>query len=79
MAPVLRTPPGVRRVFARHEARLRFYADGVLPGGCFFLAAQTEFDEWEPGPAEARGPDLDGAVGHWLWVVHRGQRMPRSA
>ncbi|NRN69290.1 HTH-type transcriptional repressor ComR [Kibdelosporangium sp. 4NS15] len=53
MAPALRTPPGVRRVFALHEARLAFYADGMLPGGCFFLAAQTEFDD-RPGTVHAR-------------------------
>ncbi|MEV5705482.1 TetR/AcrR family transcriptional regulator [Actinoallomurus sp. NPDC052274] len=53
MAPALRTPPGLRRVFALHEARLAFYADGVLPGGCFFLAAQTEFDD-RPGAVHAK-------------------------
>ncbi|MBO3745498.1 TetR/AcrR family transcriptional regulator [Streptosporangiaceae bacterium NEAU-GS5] len=47
--PGLQAPRGVRRVFALHEQRLKFYADGVLPGGCFFVAAQTEFDD-RPGP-----------------------------
>ncbi|MEV6908430.1 TetR/AcrR family transcriptional regulator [Amycolatopsis sp. NPDC051071] len=53
MAPASHAPAGVRRVFALHEARLRFYADGVLPGGCFFLAAQTEFDD-RPGPVRTK-------------------------
>ncbi len=53
MAPASLVPPGVRRVFALHEARLRFYADDVLPGGCFFLAAQTEFDD-RPGAVRAK-------------------------
>ncbi|WP_067473755.1 TetR/AcrR family transcriptional regulator [Actinomadura hibisca] len=53
MEPALRAPAGLRRVFALHEARLAFYANGVLPGGCFFLAAQTEFDD-RPGPVRAR-------------------------
>lgn len=48
MAPALRAPAGVRRVLALHEARMAFYAEGVLPGGCFFLAAQTDFDD-RPG------------------------------
>src|SRR5688572_30468355 len=38
--PALREPAGVRRLWAVHLSRLRFYEDGVLPGGCFFTTAQ---------------------------------------
>ncbi|GGS79908.1 TetR family transcriptional regulator [Planobispora rosea] len=53
VAPALRAPAGVRRLFALHEARLRFYAERVLPGGCFFLAVQAEFDD-RPGAVRER-------------------------
>ncbi|MFI6481862.1 TetR/AcrR family transcriptional regulator [Nonomuraea sp. NPDC050663] len=43
--PALTRPRGVPRLLALHEARLRFYADGVLPGGCFFMVAEAEFDD----------------------------------
>ncbi|GHF05670.1 TetR family transcriptional regulator [Amycolatopsis deserti] len=65
MAPALRTPPGIRRVFALHEARMAFYADGVLPGGCFFLAAQTEFDD-RPGAVQAKTAQ---ALHDWLAFI----------
>ncbi|MBP2324957.1 AcrR family transcriptional regulator [Kibdelosporangium banguiense] len=65
MAPALRTPPGLRRVFALHEARLAFYADGVLPGGCFFLAAQTEFDD-RTGAVHARTAE---SLHDWLEFI----------
>ncbi|WP_043619178.1 TetR/AcrR family transcriptional regulator [Nonomuraea candida] len=65
MGPALRAPAGVRRVFALHEARLAFYAGGALPGGCFFLAAQTEFDD-RPGAVRAR---LAESLHDWLGFV----------
>jgi AcrR family transcriptional regulator len=46
--PALAVPRGVRRLWALHEYRLAFYAAGMLPGGCFFVAAQAEFDD-RPG------------------------------
>jgi AcrR family transcriptional regulator len=48
VSPALAAPRGVRRLWALHEYRLAFYADGVLPGGCFFVATQAEFDD-RPG------------------------------
>ncbi|MEV4109004.1 TetR family transcriptional regulator [Nonomuraea sp. NPDC049695] len=53
VAPAMRAPAGVRRLFALHEARLRFYDDGVLPGGCFFFTVQAEFDD-RPGAVHDR-------------------------
>lgn len=52
----------MRRVFALHEARLAFYRDGVLPGGCFFFVAQVEFDD-KPGPVKDRVAE---AMNDWL-------------
>jgi AcrR family transcriptional regulator len=63
--PALRTPRGVRRLWALHERRLAFYADKVLPGGCFFAAAEPEFDD-RPGPVRDA---LVMAVGSWLQLL----------
>jgi AcrR family transcriptional regulator len=67
VAPALRTPRGVRRLWALHEARIAFYADGVLPGGCFFANAEFEFSV-RPGPVRDR---LVAALGEWLTLVER--------
>ncbi|MEV0382986.1 TetR/AcrR family transcriptional regulator [Nonomuraea sp. NPDC050643] len=68
--PALRTPPGVRRVLALHEARLRFYEAKVLPGGCFFFVAQVEFDD-RPGAVRER---VAKAMTDWLGLVERAVR-----
>ncbi|WP_235030199.1 TetR/AcrR family transcriptional regulator [Nonomuraea solani] len=65
--PAHQTPPGVRRVLALHEARLRFYEAKVLPGGCFFFVAQVEFDD-RPGPVRER---VAKALADWLGLVER--------
>ncbi|NUP66137.1 MAG: TetR/AcrR family transcriptional regulator [Nonomuraea sp.] len=65
--PALQTPPGVARILALHEARLRFYERGVLPGGCFFFTAQVEFDD-RPGPVRDRVAE---AAADWLGLVER--------
>lgn len=49
VTPALAAPRGVRRLWALHEHRLAFYAARTLPGGCFFVAAQADFDD-RPGP-----------------------------
>ncbi|MFF5181940.1 TetR family transcriptional regulator C-terminal domain-containing protein [Micromonospora sp. NPDC000316] len=53
VAPALLAPRGVRRLRALHDARLGFYASGVLPGGCFFANTQFEFNA-RPGPVRDR-------------------------
>ncbi|WP_084965646.1 TetR/AcrR family transcriptional regulator [Thermoactinospora rubra] len=60
--PGLAAPRGVRRLFAVHEARLRFYTEKVLPGGCFFLTVQAEFDD-RPGPVRTR---VARALQEWI-------------
>ena len=67
VGPALRAPAGVRRLFALHEARLRFYDDGVLPGGCFFFAVQAEFDD-RPGAVRDR---LSRALREWQGLIRR--------
>ncbi|GLW11649.1 TetR family transcriptional regulator [Microtetraspora sp. NBRC 13810] len=65
--PARRAPAGVRRVFALHEARLTFYGDATLPGGCFFFAAQAEFDD-RPGAVRDR---LARAMRDWQEYIRR--------
>ncbi|MEU8247839.1 helix-turn-helix domain-containing protein [Nonomuraea sp. NPDC048916] len=68
VSPALRHPSGLRRLYALHQSRLRFYADGVLPGGCFFFAAQVEFDD-RPGPVRT---EVARALTDWLGLL-RGE------
>ncbi|MGV9309998.1 TetR/AcrR family transcriptional regulator [Nonomuraea sp. NPDC004354] len=67
VTPALAVPPGLRRVLALHEARLAFYEEGRLPGGCFFFAAQVEFDD-RPGPVKDRVAE---AMNDWLGFLER--------
>ncbi len=67
MRPALQRPKGVRRLFAMHESRLRFYADGVLPGGCFFANAQYEYDA-RTGPVRDRLAEVSA---EWLAALER--------
>jgi AcrR family transcriptional regulator len=67
VSPALRAPRGVRRLWAAHEARLAFYAEGLLPGGCFFANTQFEYDA-RPGPIRDR---LAEAFAEWLGLLER--------
>ena len=51
--PALRRPKGLPQVWALHEGRMRFLDEQVLPGGCFFAAVSTEFDD-RPGAVRDR-------------------------
>lgn len=67
VAPALAQPRGLRRLWALHEARLAFYARGVLPGGCFFANAEFEFNA-RTGPVRDR---LVEAFRDWLGLLER--------
>ncbi len=60
--PAQRAPRGVRRLWAVHDARLRFYEAEVLPGGCFFANAHFEFNA-RPGPIRDR---LAAELNDWM-------------
>ncbi|GAA3089039.1 TetR family transcriptional regulator [Streptosporangium carneum] len=60
--PALRAPRGLRRLLALHELRLTFYASGRLPGGCFFRAVDSEFDD-RPGPVHDA---IAAAIDSWM-------------
>ncbi|MDG4794462.1 TetR/AcrR family transcriptional regulator [Micromonospora sp. WMMD1082] len=67
IAPALRTPRGVRRIRALHEARLAFYAARVLPGGCFFATTEFEFSA-RPGAVRDR---LTQVFADWTAFLER--------
>lgn len=60
--PALAAPRGLRRLWAVHDHRLRFYEAQVLPGGCFFANAHFEFNA-RPGPVRDR---LAGELSDWM-------------
>jgi AcrR family transcriptional regulator len=60
--PAFAAPPGVRRLWAVHDQRLRFYTAEVLPGGCFFANAHFEFNA-RPGVIRDR---LAAELADWM-------------
>jgi AcrR family transcriptional regulator len=67
VAPALRRPRGVQRIFALHEARLAFYTDRVLPGGCFFAVAEFE----HAGRTGVVSQRLGVVMSEWLTLIER--------
>ncbi|GAB7041042.1 MULTISPECIES: TetR/AcrR family transcriptional regulator [Catenuloplanes] len=67
IGPALREPRGVRRLWALHRRRIAFYADSVLPGGCFFANAEFEFNARE-GPVKERLAEI---LADWLGLLER--------
>jgi AcrR family transcriptional regulator len=67
VAPALRAPRGVRRLWALHEQKIEFYAAGVLPGGCFFANAGFEYNV-RTGPVHDH---LVHVLGEWLRLIER--------
>ncbi len=65
--PALREPRGVRRLWAVHDRRIAFYADEVLPGGCFFCTVEFELDS-RPGPLRDRVVEMSA---EWLELLRR--------
>jgi AcrR family transcriptional regulator len=79
VAPVSRTKPGATRLRALCDSYLDYLERGVFPGGCFWAAAATEFDD-RPGPVRDAIRD---AVGAWIQGLAReaeraGVRDPRQ-
>jgi AcrR family transcriptional regulator len=67
VVPALRSPRGIRRLWALHDHRISFYRSGALPGDCFF--ANTEFEyAVRPGPVRYR---LVEVLAEWLALIER--------
>jgi AcrR family transcriptional regulator len=67
VAVALTRPAGVGRLWALHEARLDYIAADELPGGCFFVNAQFEYDA-KTGPVRDR---LAEVLEEWLALIGR--------
>jgi AcrR family transcriptional regulator len=67
VAVAMAEPAGVRRLWTLHEARLAYIGDKTLPGGCFFVNAQVEFDA-RTGPVRDR---LAVVLREWLDLLER--------
>jgi len=67
IGPALTVPRGLRRLWALHERRMAFYADDVLPGGCFFANAEFEFNA-RPGTVRDR---LAEVFAEWMALIER--------
>jgi AcrR family transcriptional regulator len=63
--PALREPRGEPRMRAIFECWLAWDRDGVMPGGCIFVAAATEFDD-QPGAVRDRLVELQR---QWIDVL----------
>lgn len=70
-----RSRAGVARVQALAEAFLSYIERGVFAGGCFFRAAQAEFDT-NPGPVRDKVREAHGSWLHYLErQIHGAQEM----
>jgi AcrR family transcriptional regulator len=67
VAPALKHPKGIRRLFALHESRLDFYWRRALPGGCFFANAKFE----SIGREGAVPQRLSEVHAEWLQILER--------
>lgn len=67
ITPALRSPAGIRRLWAVHELRLAFYQAPVLPGGCFFAKVEFEYAA-RPGPVRDR---IVTALAEWTSFLER--------
>jgi AcrR family transcriptional regulator len=65
--PALQEPRGAPRMRALFERWLAWDRDGVLPGGCVFVAAATELDD-RPGAVRDRLVELQH---QWIDVLGR--------
>lgn len=67
VAVAMAQPAGVRRLWIMHEARLAYIGDKSLPGGCFFVNTQVEFDA-KTGPVRDQ---LAVVLREWLDLLER--------
>lgn len=64
-----RPAEGIARVEALADAFLSYIERGVFPGGCFFRAAQAEFDA-QPGPVREKIREA-----HRSWLEYLGNQI----
>jgi AcrR family transcriptional regulator len=74
VSPAAEAPAGISRLRAMLEAYLSFGQRRVLPGGCFFTAAATEFDH-RPGPVRDR---IAAVMRDWMSAIERSAREAQA-
>ena len=73
--PALAAERGLPRLWGLCEAWLSYLDRKVFRGGCFFIAASTEFDS-RPGPVRDR---VAAAMRDWLGALERAVREAQAA
>ena len=74
VAPALRTPPGVERLWHLCEGWLAYARGRVFPGGCFFFAAAAEYDA---RPGRVRDA-VAAALAEWAALLERAAEDARQ-
>ena len=74
VGPALAIGPGLSRLRALCEAFLRYLADGIFPGGCFFASVAAEIDT-HPGPVRDRALAL---VADWFGQLEAAVRSAQA-
>jgi AcrR family transcriptional regulator len=67
VVPAVDAPPGLAQLRALLEAWLSYFERGVFAGGCFFIAASSEFDD-RGGPVRDA---VDAAMADWVAFLER--------
>ncbi len=67
VAPTAEASPGLPRLRATLDAWLSYFERGVFAGGCFFVAAASEFDD-RGGPVRDA---VEGAMADWVDYLER--------
>jgi AcrR family transcriptional regulator len=75
IAPAREAPRGVARVWALCDNMIDYAERQVFPGGCFFAATSSEFNN-RPGPVRDRIAEM---LGSWLSYLEHAVDQAQSA
>ena len=75
IAPAREAPRGVARVWALCERMIDYSERQVFPGGCFFAATASEFNN-RPGPVRDRIAEM---MGNWLSYLEHAVEQAQAA
>jgi AcrR family transcriptional regulator len=74
VAPALRTPPGIERLWRLCDGWLSYARSRVFPGGCFFFAAAAEYDA-RPGRVHDA---VAATLAEWTALLERAAEDARQ-
>ncbi len=75
VAPAAEAPPGLSRLRTVLDAWLSYFERGVFAGGCFFVAASSEFDD-RGGPVRDA---VDASMAAWVGFLEQLASEARKA